>query len=78
MEEVGWQDNARCKEFSRNLFFEIYEGASVSRRESIKDICRSCPVKKECLAFGIATRSEGVFGGEYLKTGKPYHGLVFS
>lgn len=79
MEAISWQDEAACREKPRDLFFDAYENGSVAKRESIKNICkRNCPVKDQCLAFGKATRSTGVFGGEYLKQGKPYHGLIFS
>lgn len=32
-------------------------------------ICRGCSVKDECLAYGLAHREHGVWGGELLRFG---------
>lgn len=33
-------------------------------------LCRACPVTAQCLDFGIATKSVGVWGGELLRDGR--------
>jgi len=52
-----------------HYFFEGYEKDS-HLRPVTDEMCLSCPVMKQCLDFGVQTKSTGVFGGIYLKRGK--------
>jgi hypothetical protein len=36
----------------------------------IQTLCTGCPVRGECLSFGVQTRSTGIFGGERLEFGR--------
>lgn len=36
-----------------------------------KSICSTCPVKVECLEYGIDTKSYGIWGGITLRNGIP-------
>ena len=36
-----------------------------------KKICSTCPVKQECLEYGIDTKSYGIWGGITLRNGIP-------
>jgi WhiB family redox-sensing transcriptional regulator len=36
-----------------------------------KKICFACPVKVECLEYGIDTKSYGIWGGVTLRNGIP-------
>lgn len=68
--EVGvnkprWQMEAACRFFPSDLFFSV--GTSDSARadqERAKAVCRTCPVREECLDYALASNQEfGVWGG---------------
>ena len=44
------------------------EGRAARRRAAT--ICSYCPLKRECLRWGVKHRADGVFGGEWLINGK--------
>lgn len=53
-----WRDRAQCVG-KEDLFFDG------SREQAAKNICRTCPVQTECLAFALRTHeSYGVWGGK--------------
>jgi WhiB family transcriptional regulator, redox-sensing transcriptional regulator len=55
-----WENLARCRGSDGELFFT--PGAAQEFRA--KAICRSCPVRWECLAYALRNRVEhGVWGG---------------
>jgi WhiB family redox-sensing transcriptional regulator len=56
----SWQSQAACRGADPALFFpETEEGAEPARA-----ICRTCPVRVECLAFALeAGERFGVWGG---------------
>ena len=59
-EELRWQDRAACLGMDPDLFFPE-RGAST--REA-KSICRSCPVRVDCLEFALANGEKfGIWGG---------------
>lgn len=62
---LKWQDEAACIGTPVDLFFELYE---INGREA-DAICNECPVQKECLLFGVGTKSHGCWGGIYLEDG---------
>lgn len=68
--EVRWQDFALCPSFPASIFFEEYE--SDARTAKLADeICASCPVKMQCLQWGIEHNEWGCWGGVFLVNGKP-------
>jgi hypothetical protein len=72
--KLDWQANSYCfvNKILTKTFFEIYERSKTKRKIEIENICKNnCKVKDECLAYGIATGSSGLFGGVYLEKGKP-------
>lgn len=63
--EVGWQQDAACKDVPEPDVFFPGKGEDA---EAAKRICAGCPVLVECLAFALATmraadRDHGVYGG---------------
>lgn len=55
-----WEDRAQCRGGDGEIFFT--PGASQEFRA--KAVCRSCPVRFECLAYALKHRVEhGVWGG---------------
>ena len=63
--DFAWRDRAACKDSHPELFFPIGStGDALEEIDAAKAICRSCPVRKDCLAFAIETNQEsGVWGG---------------
>jgi WhiB family redox-sensing transcriptional regulator len=56
-----WMGDALCAQVDTELFFPE-KGAS--SREARK-VCKSCPVRKECLEFSVKTGQRfGVWGGQ--------------
>jgi len=55
-----------------NVLYYFFEGYEKDKhlRQVTDDMCLSCPVMKQCLEFGLETKSSGVFGGVGLKRGK--------
>lgn len=64
-----WKDDARCLGMDTNIFFDKYE-EDQSLAKSVDKACRSCPVNKNCFAWGVSQKEWGVWGGVYLKDGK--------
>lgn len=66
-QNTEWMDQAAC-EGRDDLGWvverdkEIFEEAKVLA----KAFCRDCPVRGECLKYGISTKSMGIWGGSYL------------
>ena len=63
--DFAWRDRAACKDSHPELFFPIGStGDALEEIDAAKAICRSCPVRKDCLAFAVETNQEsGVWGG---------------
>lgn len=62
--EVGeaWKDRGLCKG-DKSFFPPAGKGSSVTKMvRRAKAICQECPVREECLAYGMHERS-GVWGG---------------
>lgn len=78
-ENVTWQELGSCSGMAQSalesgeeysdLFFDEYENDPVMA-EQADNLCVTCPVAKQCGAFGRSTKSWGVWGGVYLKEGR--------
>lgn len=55
---IDWMKRAKCQGMDLNLFFLI------ENSEEAKQVCETCPVKKQCAEFGKYEET-GVFGGEW-------------
>ena len=64
-----WKDNAACKHFDTDLFFEKYE-ENENFRTALESVCFSCPVQRTCFAMGVSNKEWGVWGGVYHEGGK--------
>lgn len=69
MDREGWKEEASCKGYDINLFFDTYE-EDLALRPAIDKLCSECPVRKQCFAIGISQKNTGVWGGVYLDRGK--------
>jgi transcription factor WhiB/helix-turn-helix protein len=62
---LDWMDQAACKANPSAEYAFIY-GSSRERKQAIQTFCHeACPVREECLTFGVESMSEGVWGGVY-------------
>lgn len=43
---------------------ELFFGDDRDQKRAIRRFCNDCPVIQQCLAYGEATRSDGVYGGQ--------------
>lgn len=58
--ESNWESRATCRNTDSDIFFA--PGGIQEHRA--KAVCRSCPVRWECLAYALRNRVEhGVWGG---------------
>ncbi|HYS41152.1 MAG TPA: WhiB family transcriptional regulator [Pseudonocardiaceae bacterium] len=59
-----WLDHAACRDASDTDRF-VPDNPGAHWRPPPE--CGRCPVRAECLAYGLATKSIGVWGGQYLR-----------
>lgn len=84
-EEESWKKDANCKTVKTSIFFPPKATPHTDRYRYyqryiypvIKAYCLACPVKDQCLSYGIATKSEGIFGGELLLGRGHNRGIIF-
>ena len=65
-------DHGSCAGFGereRNIFFQDEKNSVAARRDTEEaiQICRSCPVREECLDFALTADMFHVWGGTTLK-----------
>src|SRR5918997_826059 len=59
IEELEWRAGALCSRFDPDLWFSP---GALEHKEA-KRICRSCPVRRECLSYALDTPVDhGVWG----------------
>jgi WhiB family transcriptional regulator, redox-sensing transcriptional regulator len=65
MPGVSWRDDAACRDADPDLFFPIGKaGPALSQIDQAKRICRTCPVRRPCLAWALENGvGAGVWGG---------------
>lgn len=61
--DQAWRERAACQFSDTDQFVPDSPGP----RPPIPAECGRCPVRAECLAYGLATKSIGVWGGQYLR-----------
>ena len=68
--KAEYSSRGNCLGHPHNLWFpELGDPGSGS--VEAKKICSTCPVKQECLEYGIDTKSYGIWGGITLRNGIP-------
>ena len=61
-----WQDDAACLGMDTELWFPAGghpAGTALRRVQLAVEICKSCPVRVECLTFATRTGQRGIWGG---------------
>ncbi len=69
MDRHSWKENALCRGYDTNLFFDKYE-ENENLRPAVEKLCSQCPVARICFANGVSQKGTGVWGGIYLDNGK--------
>ena len=60
LSDLEWRAEANCSTFDPDLWF----APGALEHKEAKRICRSCPVRRECLAYALETPVDhGVWGG---------------
>ena len=70
MKSQSWKNDGLCIIVDdTEIFFDKYEN-NPDLRPAVDELCSVCPVRKQCLAFGVSRKESGVWGGVYLDQGK--------
>jgi WhiB family redox-sensing transcriptional regulator len=64
-DDMRWVPSAACIGRDPELFFPVGTSAAAATQTSLaKTVCRSCPVRSECLEWALMTcQDAGVWGG---------------
>lgn len=61
MTDTDWMDDAKCRDYPPRMFFRedgsASEEAALTKRA--RRVCRSCPVRRECLRFALQSEQAG-------------------
>lgn len=74
---MDWVMRAACREREPELFDEFPRAPDLydfGRLAQALGVCAHCPVRRECLEFGVAHKISGVHGGRMLVAGHPLGG----
>lgn len=70
---MDWQDRAACRGIANPGRFDrlgrLPDEFEINGTKSALRVCAGCPVREDCLTFGMRSRSSGVYGGHYLVVG---------
>jgi WhiB family transcriptional regulator, redox-sensing transcriptional regulator len=60
-----WRQEAACRDLNPELFFpEGTAGPALVQADQAKLVCRSCPVRRQCLTFALRQGLDsGIWGG---------------
>lgn len=75
MTEPDWQHEAACRDDPEpDLWFPVgTEGPARVQARQAKTICAGCPVREQCLAYGLglpASQQTGIWGGYWFDVGE--------
>ena len=64
-EDTRWLPAAACSSTDPELFFPVgASGPALAQTAQAKTVCRSCPVRPDCLEWSLTTcQDAGVWGG---------------
>ena len=66
MTDIDWRAQAKCRDHDPELWFPKSSKNGGDRRTlslSALDICRTCPVRQQCLDWAIATGEKWAIAG---------------
>jgi WhiB family transcriptional regulator, redox-sensing transcriptional regulator len=63
---TDWRESAACRGADLTIFFPDTRGIVETSNAAAEEICRHCPVRRECLEFELAKGlpQHGWFGGK--------------
>lgn len=65
LSRFDWQDNAECKKPENKHLAPNFFSAELKDRYDAKNLCYSCPVRKDCLKYALEEKELwGVWGGK--------------
>ena len=65
MSSLHWQKNAACAEPENRKYVEYFFSSEPSEKYVAKNLCFSCPIRKECLKWALEHRQiYGIWGGK--------------
>lgn len=60
LDSESWSEEAACQDIDSDLFFSSDDG----EQKQALELCRACPVQRECLRYAIDQREMyGIWGG---------------
>jgi len=71
---LEWQQHGACVGVDPELFAETgrrWDEADWTRMAWVARFCRPCPVRRQCLRWGMDNKESGVWGGLCLNRGRP-------
>jgi WhiB family redox-sensing transcriptional regulator len=71
---IDWVGQGSCRDHAPELFDEFPRVPELFDFDRLADavaICAGCPVRAECLAWGVLHKISGVHGGRLLIAGQP-------
>ena len=68
--DLSWQKDSACGQQVNEDFRDFFFSSEPAEKYQAKNLCFSCPVRKECFSVGISGKEWGVWGGVYLENGE--------
>jgi hypothetical protein len=67
-QKTEWMNQAACQERADLAWIPDADDSEdkIHAKKLAKTFCLDCPVRGECLQYGITTKSMGIWGGSYL------------
>lgn len=67
-QNTEWMNEALCKSRDDLTWVPMSDDADnpIIAKRLAKEFCLDCPVRGQCLQYGITTKSMGIWGGSYL------------
>ena len=70
LDDQPWRLHAACRDVPTAAFFGE-KGVTAAETNEVRQFCRACPVREECLAYAVADPDiYGIWGGLTLKERK--------
>lgn len=68
MIETAWRNKAACRGMDISVFFPATDEGRTNHHSAeirkAKEVCRTCPVQKECLSYALNSKERhGIWGG---------------
>lgn len=58
-----WQEQAKCRGLTSKRINELFFPETTGPNSQVQAFCNNCPVKIDCLNYGILYKEQGYWGG---------------